>query len=238
MRPGGFMLSTLDIIELTATAKARIAGTARLVIADDVTAQQFAAIVEGSDKSRLLPEMDAIKSDLFRANAVFITVTDADGELAASTSVRCFDIDDEPFTEFLATLYGRLYTPKEAPFDVNRVPPVFNHLQGRLAYMGEFFIAPKYRRKIDITDLSCLSYGLTALRYKPHWYFGFMRRRHALSGLAAKYLATRTIPGALRWNRAVEHRKDDDWFVCSRRDEMMYSLREVSERYNAEKTTS
>lgn len=189
--------------------------------------EQYQALAETAGKIRTTPEMRARSEFADASSAVFISVL-RNGELAATIGVRCWTVT-QPFVEFLDKLYGPLYADGEGAIDTSHAPPVFDAILGRACYVGEFFIAPAWRRKIGIGDLSILAYAEACRRWAPDWFWGYVREQHAKAGLSIQYHGTTSYQRAVIWRCENPYHRSADRFVCSHRTDIDWAFDRFTE---------
>ncbi len=188
---------------------------------------EYLALAIEAGKIKTTPEMLEIGDRLEASETVFIVFTVAN-ELAATIGIRSWEAEGH-FSRFLQDLYTPLYAPDSEAIDVSSMPPVFNEIRGRVCYAGEFFIASKWRRKVNISDISLFAYSEARERWDPDWFFGYVTEKHGQMGLSIRYHGARSYKEGVTWKIENPFHRSSDRFVCSNRADIEWAFKTESE---------
>lgn len=203
--------------------------------------ENIAAEVCAGPKGRMSPENRPNLHRLTKDNCFYLTIRNEAGELDGFCAAHLFDAGAQSFPAFLSGLYARLYGGGRPAIFEEDMPPVADEMAGRLVYFGDFFLrqGAKGRNGVDPVAMSAYFFATVARKWNADWIFGFAKDRNIKRGLAAKYMAARLYPGAIRWRVEGENRFDQDWLLCSDRRDYAFALsRWVSEQTQAQRTSS
>lgn len=201
----------------------------------------LAAEVIAGPKGRMSPENRPDLHRLTPDNCFYLTIRNEDDELDGFCAAHLFDTGAQSFPAFLSDLYARLYGGGRPAIFAEDMPPVADEMAGRLVYFGDFFLkqGAKGRSGIDPVAMSAFFFATVARKWNADWIFGFAKDRNIKRGLAAKYMAAKLYPGAIRWRVEGENRFDQDWMLCSDRRDYAFALsRWVNEQTQVERTSS
>lgn len=118
------------------------------------------------------------------------------------------------------------------PFDMEDLPWPVWEVGGRVAYISDLLIDHTSDMEVRIrpSDLSVFAFGVSMLKWRPHYLFSFMQQKDTYRGLAAMYHANFVYHNAIRWKVETPNRLDTDGLLFMRSKDLDYVL----QRYKPE----
>lgn len=224
------MASEIVVANALTAVTSRIEATGRSVGQTSEFEKITAELLESS-KARINKESSPAHSDLTEETATYIVVRSNEGRLEGFVSARLLMLGKEGLAGHLERQYRRIYGEGQTAFDASRLPNVTKDICGRVGFISDVFIERSARGagRLDPTLLIILAYAVARLRWRPNWIYGFTKNRDVRRGLAGRYLASRLYPSAVKWCVETPNRRDDDWLLCLRDDDLDYVLGEAAQ---------
>ncbi len=206
-------MSDLELLKFFSLAQARLEREGfELTACDDHDDAERRALRLG--KNSLTPMHAGAYHDFTSANSFWLFLT-KEGEDAGCVAARLDHIASETLDAFWQRTYRRLYNDGSRLQTCVPQRSFLSQISGRVAYMGELFIAPQFRGSDN--RLRCYVsalFVLCAMRFRPDWLYVFVTNEHALNGKADVYGFPHHIPGAQIW-RDVPSGRHPDEVLCA-----------------------
>lgn len=173
---------------------------------------EIAELVQQTGRATQTPMMSVARNDftLGRAFWLFLMV---DGECVGGCAAQYIDLRDEPFDHYLRRTSKEQYNCETDPI-ATIARPVAQEINGRLVYLGELEIHPKYRGKLKaLSAFVRVLQSIAAMKWPDFdWMYAFVPFSHVkLTGL---YGFTWQMPYAIRWVQpAPPGRLDSHWMI-------------------------
>ncbi len=165
-----------------------------------------------------------LENELSSANAYYITVENADGQIVGFCSVRIHTVGDEKLSGFLSNYYRRIYGNGKSAIAAEELPPPALKASGTIGFVSDLHIDQQQTGKFSSSSLMMLALSTCAMKFDPELIYGFVSDRQVKRGLGARYLVPGLYPAALHW--LVQPPWDPkDWMLCVSREEYRYLFR-------------
>ncbi len=161
-----------------------------------VNAGEVAAMLRELEKPYITPYLSPGYND-FTWSSSFWFVVRCEGRLVAMGGVRFDDIGDEPIAEYWTRIFARHYGPGK-PGEIHSIAkPITEKVKGKLAYMGDLYVAKDWRGKRSyIKDAMVICHLIVSLRWSPDWTYAFLREKDVQRGASALYGFTWVVPNS------------------------------------------
>lgn len=170
------------------------------------------------DRAPVYPMFDASQSYIDATNGFWICGYDDTGALVHTQAVRLLDLDGVSLQAHLDMHRHKYITPDTTPDpDKTRFtgPAILNHISGRVAYQGDFWLRAKGlggpRSQGATTLLSRLLLEMTQQAWTPDYVFAFVPRALAAKGAHLRYGYIHCEPG--RWIGPDDQVTDEDHLI-------------------------
>lgn len=183
--------------------------------------EEFELTMGKLDKPASHPMIAVTHHDLSPTNS-FGLLCKKDGRVFAGTAARFLDIGSMPLSYHLQSSYKRFYGSNTQSPVHQFTKAAATDISGQIVYLGELFIDRKDRGDPDVAR--CILHYilvLSALKWKPTWFYGFMSAANALKGRATQYGFTRQYPGAQIWKTEGNRRSTGEYLIALTFDELV-----------------
>lgn len=173
---------------------------------------------------------DPTLHEMTSENAFWIVGRNHLGEVVHTQALRLVETSGQTMGEFLTHRF-RDFPPSIPGLDLDRsrfrAGPGTKRMRGRMAYHGEFWIAPG-ENDLRGKGVSCVlgRYGFfqAIQHWDPDHIFAFMLKAIAFKGLAERTGWMHTQPGALRWFLKGEDAPMETFMAHMDREDLHYVL--------------
>lgn len=175
---------------------------------------EVAELVQQTGRARQTPMMSISRND-FTLGTAFWLFLKVDGVCVGGCAAHFIDLRDEPFEQYLRRTSQEQYGRTEDPI-ANIARPVSQEIRGRLVYIGELEIHPKYRGKLKtVSSFMRLLQSISVMKWPDFdWMYAFIPFHHIK--LAALYGFTWQMPYAIRWHDPEPPgRLSNHWMVAT-----------------------
>ena len=173
---------------------------------------QIQDLVRQTGRGQQTPMMSIARNDFTLGNAFWLFLM-VDGKCVGGCAAHMIDLRDESFEHYLRRTSKEQYNCEEDPID-QVARPVAQEINGRVVYIGELELHPRYRGKIGaLSAFIRVMQALIAVKWPDFdWMFAFIPFDHVK--LTGKYGFTWQMPYAVRWKKpAPEGRLDSHWII-------------------------
>lgn len=174
---------------------------------------EIAGLVEQTGRVQQTPMMSISRNDFTLGTAFWLFLM-VDGKCVGGCAAHFIDLRDEPFEQYLRRTSKEQYGRKEDPIDTI-ARPVSQEIGGRLIYLGELEIHPKYRGKLKtLSAFMRLLQSISVMKWPEFdWMYAFIPFDHVK--LTGRYGFTWQMPYAIRWHHPEPPgRLNSHWLVA------------------------
>lgn len=191
----------------------------------------FRQIVEESrpDHTVADPFDDRIE-DLSKYHAVWIVGRDLSGRVVHTHAMRLLPMEDLDLAQYMR-LNFKDFLPERHTIDFDKTSyrpgPGAKRMRGRVAYAGEFWLAPelgKYRGTGVSNVLGRLSFLVAMQEFAPDHMFGFMIKPVAYKGFVLRLGYLHAEPNAIRWCSKNSDSVNEGIMTYMSMEDMKFSL--------------
>ncbi|MEM7076688.1 MAG: hypothetical protein AAGA28_02395 [Pseudomonadota bacterium] len=173
------------------------------------------ALVRANGKEGVTAKLSAEFNDFTQESGFWLVMRDQ-GEFAAAVATRCDDVGREKMGDYMVRTMRRHYPHPSGEALIgftDRLPAGF---YGRMAYIGELFVQPRYRgSRRRLRHLMLLLHCCIASKWSVDWTYAMMRDRDVMAGFATTYGFTMQLPGVAQWaHPPPPGRGDSEWLVA------------------------
>lgn len=219
------MRNALDVIKVGGACVSLLEekGCEIEIVADFEAAEK---LVRSHGKDSVTAKLSAQFND-FTEETGFWLVLREEGDFTAAVATRCDNVGRESMSDYMVRTMRRHYPHPsgEALLNfTNSLPPGF---YGRMAYIGELFVAPGRRgSRQRLRHLMFLLHCCIASKWSVDWTYAMMRDRDVMAGFATTYGFTVQLPGVAQWAKpAPPGRGDTEWLVALSSDHLAHMMR-------------
>lgn len=220
------MITALDTADLAGSliASARASG---IVYEMHTDFSEINRICESMGKPYNTHLIDPLFHDFTKANCFWLLAR-FEGDPIACIGLRLDNFAKGEFVKFLDRQYSRVYFSKGCgAIDTTYCPPPFHEIEGPTVYVGDLFVKQEYRGRDNafrLGEMILLAQTLSYSEWEFRWLYAFIRDRDAFGGKPALYHSALQYPSAVRWIEEPSLRANDDWFVCSRKNDFEFLI--------------
>lgn len=177
-------------------------------------------------KPYLTPALDVRENDFTTSNCFWLVVREKDKPVALG-GARLDDLTDTDVAAFLHRHFARHY-----PGGVTQIAePMLSVLAGKVAYVGDLFVAPGVRGRLDLVSRAMtVCHMVISLKWNPSCTYAYLRKSDVDRGAAARYGFSRVIPGSKSFQAEVPPRSNEECFVALERSDLLHW---VKSRWNS-----
>lgn len=136
------------------------------------------------------------------SRVIWISATSYSGNIVGLVAARLDEISGWTLQEYIHEHFARCFR-SEGGGPISLVPEssgFASKYTGPCAYLGEGYVHDNWRNRGLITHLVRLLMLLAYDEWKPTVLYGWMRKRHAITGMATKWGFTEIVPMALEFD--------------------------------------
>lgn len=186
----------------------------------------FERRMEGVGKRVNYPMVSPRWHDFAPADA-FGLVLERRGSDIGGVAARYHNLSGTTLAEYWAKSYARLYGASGAS-PVSEPAPLACRITGKVAYLGELYIAKKARGGVASGALLVYLQALTQLEWDLDWVYGFMRAEDVDRGKATRYGFSYQVISAQMWHTEPADRASTEFLVGNDRDALGHMAARIS----------
>lgn len=162
-------------------------------------------LVDEMGKPYLSPLLSPARHDFTDGNSFWLILRALDGVAVGCVGARLEDLGSGRIDDYWKRVFERHF-PDTGPISVTLAGSAETALSGRLAYIGDLFVAPagasnglgRHSKKY-LFYLLHLMHAIVALEWRVSAAYAFISPRDALRGAAGQYGFTIQLPRQKRW---------------------------------------
>ena len=172
-------------------------------------------LVRSHGKESVTAKLSAHYNDFTQESGFWLVVREGETFVAA-VATRFDDVGREHMGEYMRRTMRRHYPNPSGETLLEFTSALPQGFHGRMAYIGELFVAPGQRgSRQRLRYLMLLLHCCIASKWPVDWTYAMMRDRDVMAGFATTYGFTVQVPGVARWAEpAPEGRGDSEWLVA------------------------
>ena len=141
---------------------------------------------------------------------------------------RCDDLKSQSVMPYMARQLKRLYGEDgNEAIDPDHYPPVLDRMQGRIVYIGDFYVKDTFRglKYLPKRAVIFLVYAYAAMEWDFDLAYAMIRREHADIGFITTYCDTISYPEGRFWTKVPPHRDDSEFFIAMEQADFRYLVK-------------
>ncbi len=169
---------------------------------------EFSRSLSGIDRS-LTEHFSVQYQTIMPPQGFWIMLTDEWGIPVGTVAARLDDLGPTSLADFWKIYLPRTYTAEDGkPVELkDRQPSFCQDTRGRIIYLGEMWVAERYRHRGVAATLAKLIQVKAFQRFSPvTGLYVWMRPQHASSGFAQACGFQTIVPDAIKWSKAPASR--------------------------------
>jgi hypothetical protein len=208
------MLNSLDVIKVGGACVAGLGRNGyRIETVSDF--EEMEQLVRTHGKTSVTAKLSSHYND-YTENSGFWLVLWEGETFVAAVATRYDNVGRESMGDYMRRTMRRHYPHPSGDTLLQfttALPPGFH---GRMAYIGELFVAPGQRgSRQRLRQMMLILHCCIATKWPIDWTYAMMRDRDVMAGFATTYGFTVQLPGVAKWaDPAPPGRADSEWLVA------------------------